>query len=83
MQHMLLCCRWDRIRNTRRQYIWAAGVNMACRPAFNPPPLIPTPNPPHPPGAQFMNKTKMVCTIGPATASLEALTMLADNGMNM
>jgi len=30
-----------------------------------------------------MNKTKMVCTIGPATDSLEALTQLADNGMNM
>jgi hypothetical protein len=30
-----------------------------------------------------MNRTKMVCTIGPATDSLEALTQLADNGMNM
>jgi pyruvate kinase len=30
-----------------------------------------------------MHKTKMVCTIGPATESLEALTQLADSGMNM
>lgn len=30
-----------------------------------------------------LRKTKIVCTIGPATQSLEALTQLAENGMNV
>ncbi|GBF95398.1 pyruvate kinase isozyme chloroplastic [Raphidocelis subcapitata] len=34
-------------------------------------------------GLRQMCKTKVVCTIGPATASLEGLTQLADAGMNV
>lgn len=42
------------------------------------------PIPPNPPaGLGLAHKTKLVCTIGPATCSEEALAQLARNGMNM
>ena len=31
----------------------------------------------------FMKKTKIVCTIGPASESIEKLTALAEAGMNV